>query len=183
MAYFTSRDIAAIALSGAIWSVLNVIISPAFWQATHLPFFCDMVGFTCLILATWWSRKLGTTMMTGLVATMINFFLRPGALHFVGFTAASIYFDIVSRLVGYDRLFAQNSIRRFLSLILLSLTSGTVAGAIIGSFFMDPQILSNLGGLLFFVVLHSTGGIIGGSIGYILIKALETRGVIPSKSI
>ncbi len=179
MVYFTSRDIAAISMSAAIWSVLNVTLSPIFWQMTHLPFLCDLIGFACLVLVTWWTRKLGTASLTGIIATAINLFLRPSALHFSGFTAASIFFDIVSRAIGYHVLFTDNSLRRLIGLVGLSLMSGAVAGSIIGSFFMDPGVLSRIGGFLFFVCLHSTGGIIGGTLGFVLVKALESRKVVP----
>jgi len=181
LVYFTSRDIGAIAMSAALWSILNVIISPVFWQMTHLPFCCDMIGFTCLILVTWWTRKLGTTTLTGIIATIINLFLRPGALHFFGFTAASIFFDVASIIIGYRLLFGNNSTRSFVSLVALSVISGAIAGVIIGSFFMNPKFLATLGGLLFFVGLHSTGGLIGGILGFILVKAVESRKVIPFK--
>lgn len=179
MAYFTSREIGAIAMSAAIWSILNVTISPIFWQMTHLPFFCDLVGFTCLILATWWARKLGTTTLTGIIATILNLFLRPAALHFLGFTAASIFFDIASKAIGYRHLFGENSTRNFIGLVGLSTLSGVIAGTIIGSFFMDPRVLTNMGGLLFFIGLHTTGAFIGGILGFGLVKALEIRKVLP----
>ena len=181
MVYFTSRDITAIAMSAAIWSILNVMISPVFWQMTHLPFFCGLAGFTCLILVTWWTRKLGTTTLTGIIATIINLWVRPSALHFFGFTAASIFFDIASRVVGYRLLFGGDSTRSFVGLVALSVFSGAIAGAIIGSLFMNPRFIATLGGLIFFVGLHATGGVIGGILGFVLVKAFESRKVIPSQ--
>ena len=59
MVYFTSREIVAISMSAALWGVLNSIISPIFWEVTHLPFVCDLIGFTCLIIAVWWTKKFG----------------------------------------------------------------------------------------------------------------------------
>ena len=97
MVYFNSRDIVAISMCAALWGVLNVTISPVFWTVTHLPFACDLIGFTCLIVAVWWTRKLGTATTVGLISTVINFILRPAATHFVGFLAASILFDITTR--------------------------------------------------------------------------------------
>lgn len=207
MLYFTSRDIAAISMSAAIWSVLNVIISPILWNMTHSPFFCDMIGFACLIFATWWTRKLGTATLVGVIATIINLMLSPGALQMVGFAAASIFFDLASRVVGYDTMFrsepaqalnsassqvscltsASNSSsfflissqRGFISQMALSIVSAAIAGIIIGSLFMNPQFLATMGGLLFFVGLHVTGGVLGGVLGFILVRALKNRRVIP----
>ncbi len=179
MVYFTSRDIAAIAMSAAIWSILNVTISPLFWEMTHLPFLCDIIGFTCLIFTTWWTRKLGNTTLVGIIATIINLLIRPSALQFLGFTAASIFFDIGSRAIGYDTMFGSDSTRDFVSQIALSLISAAIAGVIIGSLFMSPRVLATVGGLLFFVGLHTAGGLLGGILGFILVKALKNRRVIP----
>jgi len=186
--YFTSRDIAAISMSAAIWSVLNVIISPILWNMTHSPFFCDMIGFACLIFATWWTRKLGTATLVGVIATIINLMLSPGALQMVGFAAASIFFDLASRVVGYDTMFRSepaqalnliSSQRGFISQMALSIVSAAIAGTIIGSLFMNPQFLATMGGLLFFVGLHVAGGVLGGVLGFTLVRALKNRRVIP----
>lgn len=179
MAYFGSRDIAAIALSAALWAVLNWTVAPIFWQLTHLPILCDMIGMSLLILTVWWTRKLGAATLMGVLATILNFMLRPGATHFLGFTAASIVFDATARAVGY-----KNSLdRRLVGSVLLvafSLLSALVAGLIIGSFFMNPMFLSSMfGGVAFFAALHGAGGLIGGALGVTIVRGLEARQVIP----
>lgn len=70
MAYFNSRDIAAIALSAALWGVLNSIFSPIVFSITHLPLLCDLIGFTVLTVAAWWIRKAGAITAIGLIATI-----------------------------------------------------------------------------------------------------------------
>lgn len=115
----------------------------------------------------------------GIVATMLNFVLRPGTFHFLGFTAASIVFDAAAVIIGY-----RNSLDRGLvsSVILVanSLVSTCVAGVIIGSLFMDPMFLSKMfGGVAFFAVLHGAGGLIGGALGVTIVKGLGLRGVVP----
>jgi hypothetical protein len=178
MVYFTTRDIVAISMCAALWGVLNVTVSPIFWTVTHLPFACDLIGFTCLIIAVWWTRKLGTATAVGIIATVINFLLRPAATHFVGFTAASVLFDITTKIVGYTTCFG-NPKASGISLVALSVLSGALAGAIIGTWFMAPGIISQVYGTLFlFASLHATGGLIGGSLGFILVKALDARGVV-----
>jgi len=177
--YFSSRDIAAIALSAAIWAVLNWTVAPIVWQLTHLPILCDMVGTSLLILTVWWTRKPGAAALMGILATILNFMLRPGATHFLGFTAASIVFDATARAVSY-----KNSLdRRLVSSVILvafSLLSTLVAGVIIGSFFMNPMFLSNMfGGVAFFAALHGAGGLIGGALGVTIVRGLEARRVIP----
>lgn len=177
MVYLNSRDIAAISMCAALWGALNLVVSPVFWQMTKLPFCCDLIGFTCLILSVWWTKKLGTATAVGLIATVINFLFRPGAIHFLGFTAASILFDITTRLVGYKICFGKPTLSG-ISLIGLSIISGALAGSIIGSLFMNPMIISKVYGTVFvFAGLHALGGLMGGVVGFILVKMLESRGI------
>ena len=182
MVYFTSRDVVSISICAALWGVLNTIISPVFWTVTHLPFACDLIGFTCLTLAVWWTRKLGTATAVELISTVINLILRPEATHFVGFMAASILFDITTRIVGYKTCFG-NPKASGISLVALSVLSGALAGSIIGTFFMAPGIIGKIYGTVFlFAGLHATGGLIGGTLGFILVKAIESRGVFGGKT-
>ena len=179
MAYFSTRNIAAIALSSSLWAVLNWLVAPIFWQLTHLPILCDMVGTSLLVLTLWWTRKPGAPTLMGLVATVLNFILRPGALHFLGFTAASVVFDLAALIVGY-----RNSLDRGLVssviLVVVSLLSTTVAGIIIGTFFMNPMLLTKMfGGVAFFAAIHGLGGIVGGALGVVITRGLEARQVIP----
>lgn len=179
MAYFQTRDIAAIALSAALWAVLNWTVAPIFWQLTHLPILCDMVGVSLLTITVWWIRKPGAATLMGLIATILNFMLRPEATHFLGFTAASVVFDIMTWVFGYKNSFDRRLISSA-SLVSFSFLSALVAGYIIGTFFMNPMFLSSMfGGVIFFAALHGAGGLIGGILGVILVKGLEVRQVIP----
>ena len=175
MTYFTSRDIAAIALFAALWSVLSAYIAPIFWRATHLPFLCDMLGVISLILVLWQVRKFGAVTLTGIIATIITLALNPYATHFFGFTAASIVFDVLARLIGYKSCL-EKPVLSIISLLSVSTISTAVAGTIIGFIFMNPNFLATMfGGVAFFAVLHAAGGIIGGVVGLTLIRALSTR--------
>jgi len=181
MTYFKTRDIAGIAIFAALWGVLNVTLSPAFFRLFHLPFLCDLIGFASLTLAVWWVRKIGTATLVGIIATIVNFMFRPTAMHFLGFTAASIVFDVLSFVSGYERLFK----RRILGSIILtaiSIVSAAVAGIIIGSFFMAPKALQRWGGVLGWAGLHAIGGIIGGIVGVFLMNALAIRGIAAEAS-
>lgn len=177
MVYFTSRDVVAISMCAALWGVLNPIISPVFWTVTHLPFACDLIGFIFLIIAVWWTRKLGAATAVGLISTIINFIIRPTATQFVAFLVASILFDLTTRIVGYKTCFGNLKVSA-VSLIALSVLSGAFAGSIIGPFFLAPGIISQVyGTVIIFISLHATGGLLGGTLGFILIKAIESRGV------
>ena len=176
MVYFTTRDIAAIAASAALWAILNILISPIFWQVTHMPFLCDLLAFISLILVIWWTRKFGSASLTGLVVTVLTLMLRPGAFQMLGFIVASILFDVFTRAVGYRNCF-ESGLRGSLILVLFSTLCAGAAGSIIGIFFMG---FNTATAILAFAGLHAVGGIIGGVIGSILVGALTRRKVLPS---
>lgn len=179
MTYLSTRDIAAIAVCAALWGTLNIMISPVFWTLTRLPFACDLIGFTCLAIAVRWTRRVGTATLVGVIATIINLLLRPSAPHFIGFTAASVVYDGLMWLIGYRRLFA-HPIGSFVSILAVSVVSGSVAGFIIGQLFMDPMVIVNIYGTpLLFAGLHAFGGVLGGFLGFLLIQAIQLRGVFP----
>ena len=174
MTFFSSRDIAAIAICAALWGVLNSIFSPIVFSLTHLPLLCDLIGFTVLTVAAWWIRKAGAITAIGLIATIINFTLNPQALTFLGFTAAAFVFDLTSSLVGFN-IFFKKAANTITIAIVISTLSAAVAGFIIGSFFMAGPALSLWGGVSGWAGLHAVGGVIGGTIGATLVAALNSR--------
>lgn len=113
MTYFNSRELAAASLFASLWGVLNAVFSPVVFQAFGLPILCDMLGFAALSLTFWWVRKFGAATVVGFVATLINFILNPGGLFFLGFTAASIVFDVAASSIGYKRVFRNSRCCRF----------------------------------------------------------------------
>ncbi len=174
MTYFNARDIAAIAIGAALWGVLNAIFAPLFFSIFHVPFFCDIIGFSVLILVAWWIRKIGAIIIVGAIATLINFALVPNPYHFLGFTAASVFFDLTAAISGYNRTFRKN-IYTVASMMILSVASAALAGYIIGMFFMAGPTFAAMGGVLGWAGLHATGGIIGGAIGTTLVTGLDAR--------
>ena len=176
MTYFNTRNVAAIAICAALWGVLNSIFAPLFFSMTHLPFFCDLIGFSVLTLAAWWIRKFGAITIVGLLATVINFALVPGAIHFLGFTVASIFFDVTISLVGFNKPFNRKAYT-VASMMPISIVSAGLAGYIIGTFFMAGPALAPVGGVLGWAGLHVIGGIVGGAIGTSLVTGLDARKV------
>jgi len=172
-----TRNLAAVSLIAALWAVINWLVSPIFWRLTHLPILCDMLATSLLLLTLWWTRSPGAPSLMGLVATALNFVLRPDAIHFLGFTAACILFDAATILIGYDRILA-NNIKGWSLALAVSTASSAVAGLIIGVFFMNPMFLASaFGGVAFFAGVHAAGGLIGGVLGVTFVRGLESRGV------
>jgi hypothetical protein len=174
MTYFHTRDVAAIAICGALWGVLNVLFAPNFFRATGMPFLCDLIGFAVLILGAWWIRKLGAVTIVGLIATAINIAL-GGGVQFLGFTVAAVFFDLVVAGIGYQRAFKKPA-HTTASMMLVAVASAAVAGAIIGAVFMvGVPLLAKWGGIAGWAGLHMIGGVIGGFIGTTVVLALKKR--------
>jgi len=173
--YFSTRDLAAVAVSSSFWAVLNALISPIFWQLTHMPFLCDLLAFMSLTLVVWWTGKFGAASLTGLVVMALTLVLRPGQFFILGFVAASVLFDILTKGAGYSNCF-NKTLRGAACLISFSVLSSGASGVIIGRFFMG---LESLLSILTFAGLHAIGGVIGGAIGVAIIKALIARGILP----
>lgn len=176
LTYFNTRDVAAIAICGALWGVLNILFAPLFFRATGMPFLCDLIGFSVLILGAWWIRKFGALTLVGLIATILNFALGGGA-QFLGFTVAAIFFDVITAIVGYARIFRKTTTTMIMMII--AIFSAAIAGTIIGVFFMvGVPLLTQWGGVAGWAGLHMIGGIIGSFIGITLISALKKRRII-----
>jgi len=176
MTYFNTREVAAIAIFAALWGVLNSIFAPIVFRMIGLPILCDMIGFAILALTVWWIRKFGAVTAVGLIATVINFIFNPYGVHFLGFTAATVVFDITMKLIGYNKCFKKPLFTN-VSVLLVSILSAAVAGMIIGAFFMVAPTLARWGFILGWAGLHAVGGVIGAFIGIVLIAGLTTRGV------
>jgi len=176
MAYLNTRHIAAIAMCAAYWAILNNTLSPILFRLTGMPFLCDLLAFTTLILVGWWTRKFGIMSLTGLLVTGLTFMLQPNAFQMIGFVVASILFDIMTKFIGYNNVFDKLASG---TLILLSFSTlcALIAGLIIGSMFMT---FPTIWGVLGWGGLHAIGGLIGGIIGLILLNALRTRITIPN---
>lgn len=174
MQRLNSRDVAAIAMFAALWGVINSLFAPVVFRMIGLPILCDLIGFAVLALTVWWTSKFGTATLVGLVATVANFVFNPSGFQFLGFTAASVVFDITTRLIGYGNCF-RNSTFTTVSVLFVSAVSAAVAGLIIGSFFMLPVALARWGGVIGWAGLHTIGGILGAFIGVLLITGLNTR--------
>jgi hypothetical protein len=142
-----------------------------------MPLLCDIIGFSVLSIAVWWTRKFGIIIFTGLIATIINFILNPSGVHFLGFTAAAFVFDFFICLLGYNRSFERKS---FLIIVigLVSILSASLAGLLIGYFFLSATFLFSFGGVLSWIGLHAFGGLIGGGIGISLILSLKRRSIL-----
>jgi hypothetical protein len=177
MTYFGTMDVAAIAICGSLWGVLNTLFAPLFFSATGMPFLCDLIGFAVLILGSWWIRKFGALTIVGLIATAISFALN-GGVHFLGFTVAAIFFDVVMAVIGYGRAFNKPA-NTVVAMMIVAIASAAFAGSIIGVVFMvGVPLLAQWGGVVGWAGLHMVGGAIGGIIGTTLVLSLKKRKIV-----
>jgi hypothetical protein len=140
-----------------------------------VPILCDMIGFAVLSVTVWWVIKVGAATLVGLIATVINFIFNPGGVFFLGFTASSIVFDMVTWLARYNAYFKRTSLTA-ITLFSVSVLSAAVAGLIMGAYFMAASGLARWGGVLGWAGLHAVGGTIGGFMGTALVTGLVARG-------
>ena len=99
----------------------------------------------------------------------MNFALRPGAIHFLGFTAASLVFDFSTKALGYKRYFSLGG----LPAVAIAVFSTWIAGLIIWGMFIPTR------DIVIFPLLHAVGGLIGSVLGLVIVKGLEIRGISP----
>jgi hypothetical protein len=62
-------------------------------------------------------------------------------------------------------------------LVAISVISGTVAGLIVGNYFMTPEALAVSGGVFGWAMLHAFGGFIGRLIGVSILAGLSERNI------
>ena len=154
---------------------------PIFFRISGLPVLCDFIGFSVLTLGAWWIRKTGAITLIGLIATVINFIFNPGGLQFLGFTTASILFDLTTGSLGHNNVFKKSTLT-FASIIPISTLSAALAGYLIGTFFMAGQALVAWGGVFGWASLHAAGGVIGGAIGTFMVISLSSRKILTYKT-
>jgi len=118
-------------------------------------------------------RKPGFLTFVGSIATIINLTLGTG-IQFLGFLAASTFFDVALAAIGYSTVFKKPAYT-IVSMMVLAITSAAVAGTVIGSLFMTGSTLARWGGVAGWTGLHMIGGAIGGFIGITLVLALKKR--------
>jgi hypothetical protein len=178
MPYFNVRDIAVITMIAAAWGAMNDTVLPIFFTIFNgIPFLCEMVALMALIVVTSLTRKFGAATFTGLIVVLLTLAIYPTSTYILGFAAASIVFDIATRLIGYRLLFGKSVISA-IGIIVSSLLASMTAGIIIGFLFMPPALITMLGGVTIFAGLHVFGGFIGSIVGFLLVRALKARNVI-----
>jgi len=166
----TTVDIVLAGVFSALWAILNLTLGPLGFAWFGLPIFCDFAVFFTLLLAAWATGKFGVASLVGIVGSVIVLAIRPVPVNAV-FAISAIVFDLILSACHHKLI-----LRAFNMTIsaLAVLVSAYLAGAIIGTFFMNRPFDW---ALLFWGGWHTVGGVISLVITLPIIGILERANV------
>jgi len=84
-------------------------------------------------------------------------------------------FDLLTRAVGYNRIFNKPLVGS-IAAVLISIACAGLAGMIIGALFMS---MTTYQAVLAFAGLHAIGGVLGGLVGVGIVASLKGRKIEP----
>lgn len=163
-------DIAFAAVFSALWIVLNLTLGPLSFHLLGLPILHDFGVFFTLLLVAWLTGRFGTSLMVGIIGTIIAILLGSPPL-IIGFAASSIIFDLLLS-VNHHKIRA--TAKNLAVVAMITVVSAYFAGVIIGLLFMGNGIqwaLTVWGGW------HLIGGILAVAITLPIIVLLEKANV------
>lgn len=164
-AYFTTEDIALIAVFSALYATLS-LTAPISVTLLGLPIIHDFAVFFPLLLVTWTTAKFGTAMLTAAIGTAITLLLGAPAV-MIAFAATAPLFDAIM-LLSRHRL--NPTKRNIATTILATSTSAYATGAIIGTLFLHR---APLWIFTFWSMAHLIGALITTAITLPIIAALH----------
>lgn len=168
--YFKTVDIAFVAVFSALWIVLNLTLGPLSFQLLGLPILHDFGVFFTLLLVAWLTGRFGTSLMVGIIGSIIAILLGGPPL-ILGFAASALIFDLLLSLNHHK---IRASAKDLAAAAIITVVSAYFAGVIIGILFMGNGIqwaLTLWGGW------HLIGGILGAAITLPIIVGLEKANV------
>ena len=167
---FSTVDIALVAVFTALWAVLNLTLGPLSFQLLHLPILHDFGVFLTLLLVTWITGRFGTSLLAGIIGSVIAI-LMGGPILIVGFAAAAILFDLMM-LASRHKI--RISLKSLLIAAISTIVSAYFAGAVIGIFFMGN---GTQWALTFWGGWHLIGGILAVTVALPIIVVLEKANI------
>jgi hypothetical protein len=168
--HFKTIDIALVAIFSALWIVMNLTLGPLSFQLMGLPILHDFGIFFTLLLVAWITGRFGTSIMVGIIGTLIAIPLGAPVL-ILGFVGAAVVFDVLL-LINRHRIGA--SVKDFVVAGLVTMVSAYVAGVLIGVLFMAN---GTFWALTVWGGWHLVGGILTVAITLPIIAGLEKANV------
>lgn len=151
--YFTTKDIALIAVFSALYATLNLTLGPISVTLLGIPIIHDFAAYFPLLLVTWATAKFGTATLVATTGSIITLILGAPAV-MISFAATAPLFDALM-LISHHKL--NPTKRNVATTILATSTSAYTTGAIIGTIFLYK---SPLWTLTFWSGTHLIGALI-----------------------
>lgn len=168
--HFKTIDIALVAILSALWIVMNLTLGPLSFQLTGLPILHDFGIFFTLLLTAWITGRFGTSIMVGIIGTLIAIPLGAPIL-ILGFIGSAIVFDLLL-LLNHHRI--RTSRGSLVIAVIATIISAYVGGVLIGTLFMS---MGTVWALTIWGGWHLVGGIIATAITLPIIIGLEKANI------
>ncbi|MHA1596651.1 MAG: hypothetical protein ACTSYT_03905 [Candidatus Asgardarchaeia archaeon] len=168
-----SREVSLIAMFSALWTVLDYVFAPIFWSLTHLPFLCDAITLTMIVLTIWAVRRFGSATLVAIITFILHMMLRPG-YWFASWIATAFIMDALAAAYGYKRTFNM-SLGSTVFIVVSFMVSTFVGGFLIGM-----TMFTTIEGYSTWGIYHSFGGFLASLVSTSIIKGLEMRGIRPA---
>jgi len=164
--YFTTKDIALIAVFSALYATLNLTLGPISVTLLGIPIIHDFAAYFPLLLVTWATAKFGTATLVATTGSIITLILGAPAV-MIAFAATAPLLDALM-LISHHKL--NPTKRNIATTILATSTSAYTTGAIIGTIFLYK---SPLWTLTFWSGTHLIGALITTAITLPIISILH----------
>jgi hypothetical protein len=172
--YFTTVDVALTGLFCALWTALNWYLAPlSVTLLGGLPIFHDFAVFFTLLLVAWVTGRFGTSLLAGIIGSVIVVSLGgPPPIIMFCFAVSAVIFDL---LMSANHHKIRISVYSLTIACIATILSAYVAGVLISILFTPSN------GLQYALTIwggwHVVGGIVALALTIPLIAALEKANV------
>jgi hypothetical protein len=169
--FLTPVDTALTAVFCAVFAVLNLILGPLSFQLLQLPILHDFAVFCPLLLVTWATGRFGTSLLVGIIGSIVAILLGGPPL-IICFAASAVIFDFLMSASHHK---IRISIYSLIIAAIATIVSAYLAGVVIGVFFTPDQTFQ--WALTFWGGWHLVGGIMTVAITFPILLTLEKANV------
>ena len=171
--HLATVDVALTGIFCALWIALNLTLAPlSVALLAGLPMLHDFAVFFTLLLATWATGRFGTSLLVGVIGSVLVVPLGgPPAIIMFCFAVSAVIFDL---LMSANHHKIRISMYSLVVAAITTILSAYIAGVLIGILFMGNGFqwaLTIWGGF------HVVGGIITIAVTFPIILALEKANV------
>ena len=169
--YLTTVDIALTGVFCALWIVLNLTLGPLSFRLFGLPILHDFGVFFTLLLVAWVTGRFGTSLLVGIIGSMVAILLGGPPIPILGFAASAVVFDVLMSANHHKVRLAMYSLTVS---VIATILSAYFAGVLVGVFFMGNGLewaLTVWGGW------HAVGGVVSIALTLPIIVSLEKASV------